>query len=616
VAGAFRLGLLTGFLWFALTLSWMTLFGLPAWLLLSAILSLYIGGFAALYRWLGLRFRGRDLLLIPLVWTGVEVARSAGTLGFPWALLGVSQHATLPVLQLAAVGGVHLISFVIALANAGLVTLLTERRRSVWAAGVVMVLVAAAVFLGFWRMQSPLQPDGRVAVIQPNIPPGSKRDSQTYQAQMSALRRLTAEAAAGGATVIVFPETAVPANLLGNDGVAALVGSWAPGAVLIASSQEIDDGQVRNFAAVLSGEAVLGTYAKRRLVPFGEAGVTAGDQHEPIATPAGPLGLLICYESAFEGLARRAAHQGATVLAVLTNDGWFGQSAGPVQHAAYAAVRAVETGRTVVRAANTGISMVVDAHGRIRTRLPLGSDGTAVATAAVPIDTVYLRGGWLIAPAAAASVIVLVMVAASGAAREWRRERAFLRLMNALLWPGIVAVFARDAVRLFGEPARWWVPAVLLAVVWLSAGRRGLGIRPARAPASALMGLAVVGLLGGAMTAAYRRYGFVFPSYLPSGGWITGGIPILLAALAQEIWLRGGVFTAAEEWRGRRWGIVISTLPAFLLARGLPVEALIWTLFTGAMFGVIRGLTGDALGLTVPRAAGTILIASLTGLRT
>ncbi|MGH7751602.1 MAG: apolipoprotein N-acyltransferase, partial [Gemmatimonadales bacterium] len=513
VAGAFRLGALTGLLWFLLTLFWVTLFGLPAWLLLSAILSVYIGGFAALYRWLSLRLPGRDLLLIPLVWTTVEVVRSSGTLGFPWALLGVSQHATLPVLQVAAVGGVHLVSFVIVLANAALVTVLTGRRRSLWAAGGVMVLVAAAVFVGFWRTQLPLQPGERVAVLQPNISPGSKGNTETYQAQLTALRRLTAQAAAGGATVIVFPETAVPANLLGSDGVARVVGSWAPGAVLVASSQEIRDGRVSNFAAVLSGEAVLGTYAKRRLVPFGEAGVTAGDQDTPIVTPAGTLGVLICYESAFAGLARLAAHQGAAVLAVLTNDGWFGESAGPVQHSAYAAVRAVETGRSVARAANTGISMVVDPHGRIQTRLLLGSEGSAVTTAAAPIETFYMRGGWLIPPAMAASVMVVVMVAASGAMREWRRERAFLRLVGVLLWPGIVAFLGRDAVRLFGEPARWWMPAVVLVVVWASAGRRGLGVRLRRVPATALLGVAVVALLGGAMMAAYQRYGFVLPPF-------------------------------------------------------------------------------------------------------
>ncbi len=608
--------MLTGSLWFLLTLSWVRLFGFPAWLLLSAILSLYIGGFAALYRWLSLRFPGRDLLLIPLAWTAVEVIRSSGTLGFPWALLGVSQHATLPVLQLAAVGGVHLISFVIALVNAALLTLLGGWRRSLWAAAGVAALVAVAIVAGFWRAQLPLEPGRSVAVLQPNIAPGSKGNSATDDAQMKALQRLTAEAATGGATVIVFPETAVPTNLLGNNGAARLVGSWASSAVLIASSQEISDGRVRNFAAVLSGDAVLGTYAKRRLVPFGEAGVTAGNQDTSIVTPAGTLGVLICYESAFAGLARGAAQQGATMLAILTNDGWFGQSAGPLQHAAYAALRAVETGRSVARAANTGISMVVDPHGRIQTQLPLGSEGTAVATAAAPIDTLYLRGGWMIPFVLAVSVVALVLVAASGAMREWRRDLAFLRLVRVLLWPGIVAFLANDAARLFPEPARWWVPALLLAVVWGSTGRRKLGIRLRRAPVSALLGSAVVALLGAAMVAAYRRYEFVFPLLQPDGGWLAGGVPILLAALVQELWLRGAVFTAAGQWRGRGWAIIISTLPVILLTRGFPAEALIWTLFTGAIFGMIRAVTGDALGLTLPRAAGVILIGALTGLRT
>jgi len=615
-ARAFRLGLLTGFLWFGLTLFWVSLFGLPAWLLLSAILAGYIGGFAALFRWLALRFPGREVLLIPLTWTAVEVARSSGSLGFPWALLGVSQHGALAVLQVAAIGGVHLLSLVVALGNALVFLLITGPRRAIGpAAGAAILLVGAVMAFGFSRLQDPPVSAGRVAVIQPNIAPQSKRQDQTAPAQMSTLRRLTQVARAGGAEVIVFPETAVPANLLGSGGAASEVARWAPDRVVIASSQEIDGRGVRNFAAVLFQGQVRGTYAKRRLVPFGEAGVTAGDRGDPIATPAGLVGVLICYESAFDGFARGAARQGAAVLAVLTNDGWFGQSAGPMQHAAYSAVRAVETGRTVVRAANTGISMVIDPHGRVLARLPLGQEGVATAAAAVPIQTLYLRGGWVIAPGMAVVMILLVVAGASGALQDRRRARALARLARTVLLPGIIAFLTGDAPRVFPSAAPWVMPVALLLAVWMATGGRGLGVRPGRTPLSALLGGAVVTLLGAAMVAAYRRYGFVIPSLMPAGGWISGGAAVLLWAIAQELWLRGAVFGAAEEWGGRAWAVILSTLPAFFLARGLPAEALIWSLFTGAIFGLIRAVTGDALGLAPPRAAGIVLVAALQGLR-
>lgn len=615
-AGAFRLGLLTGFVWFALTLFWVTLFGLPAWLLLSAILSLYVGGFAALLRWLSLRFPRREVLLVPLLWTAIEVVRSVGPLGFPWALLGVSQHAALPVLQLAALGGAHFISLVVALGNVLLVVLIMGSRRAKVSGGVgLAALVVAVAAFGLLRLASPQNFAVRVAVIQPNIAPLSKGDRQTAQAQMSTLRRLTERADGEGAALIVFPETAVPGNLLGAGGAAAHVGSWAAAHVIIASSQEVEERRVRNFAAALSDGRVLGTYAKRRLVPFGEAGVTPGGRAAPIDTPLGKVGVLICYESAFEGFARRAAQHGAAFLAVLTNDGWFGQSAGPVQHAAYSAVRAVETGRTVVRAANTGISMVIDPYGQILARLPLGEEGVATAAAAVPVHTLYLRGGWLIGPGAAVIVLGLVLTGGRGALGEWRRERSFARLVATLLWPGLIAVLTPDALRLLPDAARWVMPVGLIVVAGVAAGRRGLGVRLPRAPLSALLGLAVVALLGAAMIAAYRRYGFTFSSFAPPGGWVSGGAAVLLAALAQELWLRGAVFTAAEAWRGRTWAVVLSTLPALLLLRGLPTEAVIWSLFTGGIFGVIRGLTGDALGLALPRAAGTVLLAGLTALR-
>ena len=136
-------------------------------------------------------------------------------------------------------------------------------------------------------------------------------------------------------------------NLLGPGGVAREVGLWVPARVVVASSLEVGE-RAQNTAVALAGGDVLGTYAKRRLVPFGEAGITPGAERGPIATPVGRLAVVICYESAFGGLLRGLAGEGADVLVLLTNEGWFGDSAGPAQHAAYSRVRAVETGRTLL----------------------------------------------------------------------------------------------------------------------------------------------------------------------------------------------------------------------------------------------------------------------------
>lgn len=614
---AFWLGYVTGALWFALTLSWITLFGVVTWALLAAFLALYIGGFAALLRWVNPRYPGWDLLLIPLAWTTVEVARSIGPLAFPWGLLGVSQYRTLPVLQLAAIGGVHLVSFMIALANAWLVALAARPRRAQAAALVlVMMFLIGSVVYGARRLQMPLTEPLRLAVLQPNILPFEKGDLSTHQRQLAVMERLTREARARGAAIIVFPETAIPVNLFGPGGVLPKVAGWAPDRIVVASSFEASADGVRNTAVVLQEAAVRGTYVKRRLVPFGEAGVTPGRIGDPVPTRAGSIGIAICYESAFAEIARGETRPDAGPLVVMTNDGWFGTSAGPAQHAAYTPLRAVETGRPVARAANTGVSMLVDSLGRVRARLPLGQEGIIVADLPKTVSTAYIRGGWLAGPATLVVVLLLVLPTTVESVRTWWQEPPFRQLIGTLVWPGLLMLLQsliRDPLPTVG---RWLLPIAVLVVTWITGGGwRGMAFHPRRAPASAILGLAAVGGLGLVMVSAYGRYGFLLHVTPPPGGWLVGGAALLLSALAWEGWLRGAVFTAAQRWRGTRVALLISTLPPLAVAAVGPPEILIWSLLVGAVFGVIRLISGDALGLALPRAAGLLLLSVLTVLR-
>lgn len=614
---AFRDGYITGFVWFALTLSWVTLFGYVTWVLLAAVLALYIGGFAAVLQWLSRRYPRWDLLLVPLVWTAIEVARSTGPLAFPWALLGVSQHRILPVLQLAAVGGVYLLSMMIALGNAWVVTLFGRPRRAE-AAGLILVglLLVGASAYGARRLQMPLSGSLRLAVLQPNISPFAKGDAATHRAQLEAMERLTREAAAGGADLIVFPETAIPVNLLGPGGVVQEVAAWAPDRIVVASSFEASADGVRNTAVVLQDRQVRGTYAKRRLVPFGEAGVTPGASGEPIATRSGSIGIAICYESAFAEIARRETRADAGPLAILTNDGWFGTSAGPLQHAVYTPLRAVETGRPVARAANTGISMIVDPRGRVLARLPLGEKGMLVTEIPAAVPTPYLRGGWLVGPLALAVLALLSVPPAAGAVRAWWGEPAFRRLIGTLMWPGVLMVVQLMLLPVVPFVARWILPAVVLIVLWATAGGwRGMAFRPRRAWLSALLGMAVVAVLSTVMVSAYTRYGFFLRVVPPPGGWVAGLAALLFGALAWEGWLRGAVFSAAEAWRGPATAVLVSTLVPLVVSSGGSSEVLIWSLLVGAVFGGIRLFTGDALGLALPRAAGLVILGMVTVLR-
>ena len=614
---AFRLGYLSGAVWFALTLSWITLFGFVPWALLAALLALYTGGFAALLRWMSPRPSLRDLLLVPLLWTAVETIRSSGPLAFPWALLGVSQHRTLPLLQLAALGGVPLVSFAIALVNAATALLAARpgRRAAAGAALALAVALGGGTAYGSARLRQPLLDVMRVAVLQPNIPPLRKGDAATQRTQMATMARLVREARARGADLIVFPETAVPLNLFGQAGALPEVAAWAPDRVVVATSFETGSDAVRNSAVVLQDGQVRGTYAKRRLVPFGEAGVTPGDRGDPVPTRVGFLSIAICYESAFAEIARTGTRPGAGPLVVVTNDGWFGTSAGPAQHAAYAAVRAVETGRPVTRAANTGISLIVDPLGQVRGHLPLDREGWLVAHVPASIPTLYVAGGWMFAPAVTTLVALMLLPSAGRAVRTAWQEPAFRRLALALAGPGMLVALQRPMERLVVPAGAWVLPVAILLVARAVVGGEGLAFRPRRAPLSALLGLAVVGGLGTVMISAYGRYGFLLQPAPPPGGWLVGGVPLLLGALAWEGWLRGAVFTAAWAWRGTAAALVASTLPPLLVLPARPPEVLIWSFLVGGAFGFIRLGTGDALGLALPRAAGLALLGMLSVLR-
>ncbi|MDR7474364.1 MAG: apolipoprotein N-acyltransferase [Armatimonadota bacterium] len=614
---AFRLGYTSGAVWFALTLFWITLFGIVPWALLAAFLALYTGGFAALLRWMSPRSSLRDLLLVPLLWTAVETVRSTGPLAFPWALLGVSQHRLLPLLQLAALGGVSLVSFAVALGNAAATLVLVRPGRMAVAGAAVAVALAlgGGVVYGTVRLRQPLVDVLRVAVLQPNIPPLRKGDAATQKTQMAVMAHLVREARARGAELIVFPETAVPLNLFGPTGVLPKVAAWAPDRVVVATSFEAASDGVRNSAVVMQDGVVQGSYAKRRLVPFGEAGVTPGERGDPIPTRAGYLSIAICYESAFAEIARRGTRPGAGPLVVVTNDGWFGTSAGPAQHAAYAALRAVETGRPVARAANTGISMIVDPLGRVRAQLPLDRGGWLVADVPASMPTPYLAGGWMFAPAVVALAVLLLLPAAGRALREAWQEGSFRQLVYALAGPGLLVGLQRPLERLMGVAGAWVLPVGVLLAARAVAGRGGLAFRPRRAPLSALLGLAIVGGLGAVMISGYGRYGFLFRPAPPPGGWLTGGALLLLGALAWEGWLRGAVFTSARAWRGTPAALVLSTLPPLLVLPARPPEVLIWSLLVGGVFGLIRLATGDVLGLALPRAAGLALLGGLTVLR-
>jgi apolipoprotein N-acyltransferase len=466
-AGAARLGFAAGLLHAATTIYWVTytmkVYGgmpWPAGAAVMLLLAAYMAAFPAAWA-AGVAFvaagraplpPGALLLALPL-WIGLEWVRTWLLSGFPWMLLGYSQWRQLEVIQVADLGGVYAVSGLIAAANLGLYALLRAPRlgwrpAAALGAGAGLVVVAALAYGSLVLGRDASRSGGPrldVAVVQGNIEQAQKWDPAYQQATLEIYRSLTLEVAAQGAQVVVWPETAVPAFFQRDPQVRPAVLDVARRArvdlIFGAPSAEnrpprTPGGEPRvvlfNSAYVVSAEgAVKGRYDKQHLVPFGEYVPLSGalffvnrlaqgiGDFEPgrgmpeVSAGGARVGILICYEAIFPGLARRVA-AGASVLVNITNDAWFGRTAAPWQHLAQAVFRAVELKRPLVRAANTGVSAIVDPSGRVDAALGLFTPGTLAARIALPRaggTTLYARVGdrfaQLCALAAAAALVAV-----------------------------------------------------------------------------------------------------------------------------------------------------------------------------------------------------------------
>jgi len=343
----------------------------------------------------------RRVLGFASVFVAGELARGVFFTGFPWNLLGtVWAFAALP-LQGAALVGVHGLS----LATLWLAGLPAARSRAAWASGLA-ILVAAAGF-GAWRLAEPepAPPGVTLVLVQGNIAQDAKWQESTRLPIFRRYLDLTAAAAVEGArrglpVAVIWPETATQ-FLLGQDPEAMrLAAATLPerGTLLTGTIRaEWEDGRlarVFNSLVALDGQAVpRATFDKSHLVPFGEymplSGIipirlvaggmdfSAGPGPVTLTVPGlPPFGALICYEVIFPGAVSPTPRP--EWLVNVTNDGWFGLSAGPWQHLAAARLRAVEEGLPVARAAQTGISAVFDAAGRRLGLLPLGEAGVLI----------------------------------------------------------------------------------------------------------------------------------------------------------------------------------------------------------------------------------------------
>jgi apolipoprotein N-acyltransferase len=375
----------------------------PASLLAVTALALYLGLYWGVF---ALALRAFDdgpawmrPFLAAAAWTALEWARAWAFTGFPWLLLAASQWTAPRALALAEWGGAYAVSFWIMLANASLAGLVRDTWERRWDRLRRFFAPAAAVFLlGYvtFRLDArDLVPAGfpmSVSIVQGNIDQYKKWDQAYEEEIVRVYAGLTREAAASGPDLIVWPETAVPGWVPNESRYEDWLKGLAreSGAHLLAGAATHQPGGDYNAAFLYgpSGDG-LGQYRKRHLVPFGEfvpfqkylarwvgvlneLGDFAGSNDWTVfRVGQAKLSVNICFESLFPDLIRRFVRRGAQLTVNITNDGWYLDTAAPAQHLSACVLRAVETRTWVVRAANTGISALVDPRGNVTARTEL-----------------------------------------------------------------------------------------------------------------------------------------------------------------------------------------------------------------------------------------------------
>ena len=469
---AFVAGLLTGAVYFAATLYWlvetMTAFGglamplaVVAAGLLVAYLALFPAAFAVILARLHRAFGLRALLLAPSVWVTTELGRQYLWDGFPWTLLGYSQVTALPIVQLASITGVYGVSALLAATATAAAFFIVDRGRTrfVVAAGTVAVVgVCAAWGAGRLRTSSLLTHGEpvRVAVLQGNIAQDEKWNPSLRDAITDRYLAMTRQAIGQGATFSMWPESSTPfyfeedivrgaavRRLARESAATLLIGSDQVEPITTAAPTDAVRSRYYNAAFLVKPDGTVGAvYRKMHLVPFGEyvplkkllffvgpiveavSDFTPG--RDPVLLPVGGhvASTAICYEVIYPNLIRRSVLDGSELLTTITNDGWYGRTSAAYQHWEQASMRAVEQGRYLARAANTGISGFVDPYGRVVAKTGLFEPAVVVQDVRFLKDrTIYNRLGDLVA-----WLSLLLSAAALGATRlRGSRLRAQVR---------------------------------------------------------------------------------------------------------------------------------------------------------------------------------------------
>ena len=417
---AFALGYVFGIVYFFGTLYWIyhsiNFYGgisFPASIsivfLLCAYLSLYPALFSSVFISLVRKTKMPALLIAPVVWVALEFVRSYAFTGFPWSSVGYSQYKFLHLIQISDITGIYGISFLVLAVNGAMADLFLLKKRvrdmplfpssSTYAGLLILTVALAASFCyGSWRLgQKRRGHKVRVSVVQGNIEQDEKWNPAYQNKVLETYFSLSREAAESSPQLIVWPETALPfffdfdkSNTQKLIDFEKGLGSDLLFGTVLVKERTAKKALLSNSAVLLNKEGkTIYQYDKIHMVPFGEyvplksilffvnklvAGIgnyVPGKEYVKAKTGFGSFATLICYEVIFPGLVRKFYTDGGDFIVNITNDAWFGNTAGPHQHFSMAVFRAIENRKPLIRAANTGISGFIDSNGRILFSTPV-----------------------------------------------------------------------------------------------------------------------------------------------------------------------------------------------------------------------------------------------------
>ncbi len=435
--GAWRAGvcgLITGLVYYGIILHWISLFGYLPWFLLITYQALYIAIFAAIYvrlqptkiGWLG-------YAAVPAAWVTLQFIRTLGTYAFTWGSFAHTQADNLLVAQIASITGPWGIDFLVCLVNLVLATAVFGPLRKTAPIATACVLIAATCAFGFVSLntkntESNAKP---IAIIQGGVSAGFDAPPDYTQRAWNIYKSLTTHIAKNRPEVIVWPETSLPADISTppwNSLLCKLANSC--NTELFVGAYDTDPKTERSYNSLFRCNSHIEdkAYHKVRLVPFGEFvpmrkklsflknygvrpdDLLAGENHVLLDSKLGKLGVSICFESLFSAVARSETRAGAKVLCVVTNDSWFQRSQAAHEHLMMAQLRAIENRRFVLRAAQTGISALIDPYGRVRSQLGIYRHGAVFGKVQPSAQlTLYSKyGDWF----AFASIAIIILGAA------------------------------------------------------------------------------------------------------------------------------------------------------------------------------------------------------------